>query len=82
MLHKNQDYVHFDQCVSYFVITPSTIKLSGALTISYEIICDICINSIHKYIYIYLFGSGRNVTIMCVMSCYVNVLYCLYRRLK
>jgi hypothetical protein len=49
----------------------------GALTISYEIICDICINSIHKYIYI--FRSEFFFDIVCLMSCCVNVLYCLYK---
>jgi hypothetical protein len=43
------------------------------MTISYVIICDIGINSIHKYVY----PNQKNVNIVCVMSCCVNVLYSL-----
>jgi hypothetical protein len=39
---------------------------------------NLYIHCIYIYIYIYI-RIGTNVTIMCVMSCYVNVLYCLYR---
>jgi hypothetical protein len=53
--------------------SPSTRKLSAALTASYEITCDICVNSIHKYIYIYTYSDQENVNIV---SC-VNVLHCL-----
>jgi hypothetical protein len=43
------------------------------MTISYVMTCDIGINLKHKYIYL----DWKNDTIVCVMSCCVNVLYCL-----
>jgi hypothetical protein len=40
------------------------------MTISYVITCDIGINSIHKYIHVYL--DQKNVNTVCVMSCSVK----------
>ena len=54
--------------------SPSTRKLSAALTASYEITCDICVNSIHKYIYIYIFRSGKCQYSVCNVLCKCIVL--------
>ena len=47
------------------------------MTISYVITFDIGINSIHKYIYIYI-SRSENANIVCVMFCCVSELQCLY----
>jgi hypothetical protein len=72
-IYKPRKYVYKNSSLTWWVTKGLTRKSSGALimAISYEISCDICFNSIHKYIY----SDQKNVKIVCLMSCCINLYF-------